>query len=102
MKSKVSSLKQEVIISYDQLTVLIGERINPTGKKKLTTALQAGDLKLICQEALAQVKFRADILDINIGSSGVDEVTLLPQYVLVALIRGPLRHLSRRTVVNPS
>ena len=78
METKVSSLKKEVVISHDQPTVLIGERINPTGKKKLAAALQASDLKLVCQEALAQVEAGADILDINVGSSEVDEVTLLP------------------------
>jgi len=78
METKVSSLKKEVVISHDQPTVLIGERINPTGKKKLVAALQARDLKLVCQQALAQVEAGADILDINVGSSEVDEVTLLP------------------------
>ena len=78
METKVSSLKKEVVISHDQPTVLIGERINPTGKKKMVAALQARDLKLVCQQALAQVEAGADILDINVGSSEVDEVTLLP------------------------
>jgi len=78
METKVSSLKKEVVISHDQPTVLIGERINPTGKKKLAAALQASDLKLICQKALAQVEAGADILDINVGLSEVDEVILLP------------------------
>jgi len=81
METKVSSVNKEVIIGHDRPTALIGERINPTGKKKLAAALQAGDLGLVCQEALAQVKAGADILDINVGSSGVDEVSLLPQAV---------------------
>ena len=55
MESKVSSLNKEVNIGHDRPTVLIGARINPTGKKKLAAALQAGDLELVCQEALAQV-----------------------------------------------
>ena len=81
MKTRVSSVNKEIIIGHDQPTVLIGERINPTGREKLAAALQAGDLKLVCQEALAQVKAGADILDVNVGSSDVDEVTLLPQAV---------------------
>jgi len=81
VETKVSSVNKEVIIGHDRPTALIGERINPTGKKKLATALQAGDLKLVCQEALAQVKAGADILDVNVGSSEVDEVSLLPQVV---------------------
>jgi len=81
METKVSSAKKEIIIGYDRPTVLIGERINPTGKKKLAAALQTGDMAFICQEALAQVKAGADILDVNVGSSGIDEVSLLPQAV---------------------
>lgn len=81
METKVSSINKEVIIGYDRPTVLIGERINPTGKKKLAAALQAGDLELVRQEALAQVKAGADILDVNVGSADVDEVSLLPQAV---------------------
>jgi len=81
MKTRVSSLNKEVIIGHDRPTVLIGERINPTGKKKLAVALQAGDLELVCQEALAQVEAGADILDVNVGSSEIDEVTLLPRAV---------------------
>ena len=81
METKVSSVNKEVIIGHDRPTALIGERINPTGKKKLAAALQAGDLELVCQEAVAQVKAGADILDVNVGASGVDEVSLLPQAV---------------------
>ena len=81
METKVSSVNKEVIIGHDWPTALIGERINPTGKKKLAAALQAGELGLVCQEALAQVKAGADILDVNASSSDVDEVSLLPQAV---------------------
>ena len=81
METKVSSINEEVIIGYDRPTVLIGERINPTGKKKLAAALQAGDLELVRQEALAQVEAGADILDVNVGSPDVDELSLLPQAV---------------------
>jgi 5-methyltetrahydrofolate--homocysteine methyltransferase len=81
METRVSSLKKEVIIGDDQPTVLIGERINPAGKKKLAEALKAGDLEIVCQEALAQVQAGADILDVNVGTFGVDEVTLLPKAV---------------------
>jgi 5-methyltetrahydrofolate--homocysteine methyltransferase len=81
METRVSSPTREVIISDDQPTALIGERINPTGKKKLAEALKAGDLEIIRKEALAQAEAGADILDINVGTFGVDEVTLLPQAV---------------------
>lgn len=81
MQTRVSSSKKEVVIGDDQPTVLIGERINPAGKKRLAEALKAGDLDIVCSEALAQVQAGADILDVNVGTFGVDEVTLLPQAV---------------------
>lgn len=81
METKVSSPSKEVIIGDSQPTVLIGERINPTGKKKLAEALKAGSLDMIRKEALAQVQAGADILDVNAGAFGVDEVVLLPKAV---------------------
>jgi 5-methyltetrahydrofolate--homocysteine methyltransferase len=81
METRVSSPTREVIIGDDQPTVLIGERINPAGKKKLAEALKAGNLEIVRSEALAQAQAGADILDVNVGTFGVDEVTLLPQAV---------------------
>ncbi len=81
MQTRVSSPTKEVIIGDDQPTVLIGERINPAGKKKLGEALKAGDLEIVRREALAQVQAGADIIDVNVGTFGVDEVALLPKAV---------------------
>jgi 5-methyltetrahydrofolate--homocysteine methyltransferase len=81
METRVSSPTKEVVISYAQPTVLIGERINPAGKKKLQEALKAGNLDIVRSEALAQVQAGADILDVNVGAFGVDEVALLPKAV---------------------
>ncbi len=81
METRISSAMSEVIIGHDRPTVLIGERINPTGKKKMAEALKAGNLEIVRNEALAQVQAGADILDINVSTFGVDEVTLLPQAV---------------------
>jgi len=81
METKVSSPSKEVIIGDSRSTVLIGERINPAGKKKLAEALKAGDLDVVRKEALAQVQAGADILDVNVGTFGVDEVALLPRAV---------------------
>ncbi len=78
METRISSPTKEVIISDERPTVLIGERINPTGKKRLTAALQAGDMTTVQEEATAQVKAGADILDVNVGVAGLDEVILLP------------------------
>jgi 5-methyltetrahydrofolate--homocysteine methyltransferase len=85
METKVSSPSNEVVIGDNQPTVLIGERINPTGKKKLAEALKAGDLEIVRKEAVAQVQAGADIIDVNVGAFGADEVTLLPKAVQAVL-----------------
>ncbi len=85
METKVSSAKKEVIIAITRPTVLIGERINPTGKKKLAEALKAGDLEVVRQEAIAQVAAGADIIDVNVNAPGVDDVAMLPQAVKVLM-----------------
>lgn len=81
METRISSVTKEVIIGDDQPTVLIGERINPTGRKKLAEALKVGNLEIVGREALAQVQAGADIIDVNVSTFGVDEVTLFPQAV---------------------
>jgi len=81
METRVTSPSKEVIIGDNQPTVLIGERINPTGKKKLAEALKAGDLEIVRKEALAQVQAGADIIDVNVGVFGIDEASLLPKAV---------------------
>jgi len=85
VETRISSATKEVVISYNLPTRLIGERINPTGKKKLAAALEAGDLEMVRREALAQVAAGADILDINVGTPAVDEVTLLPEVVQLVM-----------------
>lgn len=85
MQTRVSSQNKEVIIGDDQPTVLIGERINPAGKKKLAEALKAGDLEIVRREALAQTEAGADIIDVNVATFGVDEVSLLPRAVEVVM-----------------
>lgn len=81
METRISSTQKEIIIGDEQPTVLIGERINPAGKKKLSEALRAGNLEVVRREALTQVEAGADILDVNVGTFGVDEAALLPQAV---------------------
>ena len=81
METRVSSATREVIIGEGQPTMIIGERINPTGKKKMTEALNNGNLDVIREMALAQAEAGADILDVNVGTPGVDEISLLPQAV---------------------
>lgn len=92
MKTRLFTTKREVIIGDDQPTVLIGERINPTGKKKMSEALKSGDLEIVRQEALAQVQAGADMLDVNAAIFGVDERELLPQIIqsVLELVDVPL------------
>ncbi|MFH1646581.1 MAG: dihydropteroate synthase [Chloroflexota bacterium] len=85
METRVSSATKEVIIADNRPTVLIGERINPTGKKKLAEALKAGDLTVVRDEAIAQVAAGADIIDVNVSAPGVDEVVMLARAVKVVM-----------------
>lgn len=85
METKISSTKKQIIIGDELPTVLIGERINPSGKKRMSEALKAGDLEIVRKEAIAQVEAGADVLDVNVGTFGVDEVRLLPQAVKLVM-----------------
>lgn len=59
----------------------VGERINPTGKKKLSAELAAGQTGTIREEALGQAAAGADLLDVNVGVAGLDETVQLPRVV---------------------
>ena len=85
METILKSARQTVIISPEKPTVLIGERINPTGKKRLTAVLSGGNLDIVRTEAEAQVEAGADVLDVNVGAIGVDEVDLLPKAVRLVM-----------------
>ncbi|MBC8450525.1 MAG: dihydropteroate synthase [Chloroflexi bacterium] len=85
METVLKGTGKKVVIGDGRPTVIIGERINPTGKKKLAAALVAGDLEVVRQEALAQLAAGADVLDVNVGVAGVDEVDLLPQAVRLVM-----------------
>lgn len=76
----VTSAQQMVSLPEGEACIaVIGERINPTGKKKLKAALQAGDVDYLVAEAAAQQRAGADILDVNVGVPGLDEPALLSQ-----------------------
>jgi 5-methyltetrahydrofolate--homocysteine methyltransferase len=85
MQTTLSSATRTVIVGDDQPTRLIGERINPTGRKKLSAALAAGDLAVLRQEAITQVEAGADILDVNVGAAGIDDVKMLPQAIQIVM-----------------
>lgn len=73
----VSSTTKTVEIDRANPTVIIGERINPTGRKKVLAALQEGDFEIVRQDAVKQVEAGAPMLDVNAGVPGADEPVLL-------------------------
>ncbi|MBM3190694.1 MAG: pterin-binding protein [Chloroflexi bacterium] len=81
METVVRSSAREVIIGPEHPVAMIGERINPTGKKRLAAALVERDMGRVRQLALSQVEEGAAILDVNVGAAGVDEVEVLPMAV---------------------
>jgi len=85
METILKSAQKTVVISPERPTVLIGERINPTGRKRLSAALEEGSLEIVRLEAEAQVQAGADVLDVNVGVVTVDEVALLPRAVRLVM-----------------
>ena len=81
----VSSKTQNVEINRANPTVIIGERINPTGRKKMLKALQDGDFDMVRQDAKSQVDAGARILDVNAGVPGADEPALLKQVMATVM-----------------
>ena len=77
----VSSEKQEVTIGFDQPFCVIGERINPTGRKLLATEMAAGDYSRVKSDALAQGDAGAVVLDVNAGIPLADEPRILAEII---------------------
>ena len=75
----IASKTTRVEINRDKPTVIIGERINPTGRKKVLAALEAGDFDIVRSDAVSQVRAGARVLDINAGVPLADEPALLQQ-----------------------
>ena len=67
-------------VTVDGITV-VGERINPTGKKRFQQALREGDMNYVLEQAVSQAEAGAQILDVNVGAPGVDEPALMEQVV---------------------
>ena len=79
-------------VTVDGITV-VGERINPTGKKRFQQALREGDMNYVLEQAVSQAEAGAQILDVNVGAPGVDEPVLMEQVVkaLQSVTRLPLQ-----------
>jgi 5-methyltetrahydrofolate--homocysteine methyltransferase len=77
----ISSATKEVVIGFDRPFVIIGERINPTGRKKLAEEMKNGDFSRVEKDALAQVAAGAQMLDVNAGIPLADEPAILAKTV---------------------
>jgi len=82
----ISSASKEVVIGFDRPFVVIGERINPTGRKLLAAEMKAGDFSRVEADAVAQVAAGAHVLDVNAGIPLADEPALLAR--AVKLVQG--------------
>lgn len=81
MQTTISSASREVVIGGDQPFCVIGERINPTGRRLFAEQLRAGDLSRIEQDVAEQVAGGADVLDVNMGVPLTDEADLLSRAI---------------------
>jgi 5-methyltetrahydrofolate--homocysteine methyltransferase len=92
LATMLKSASKTVKIHRDEPTTIIGERINPTGRKQVLEALAAESFDLIRRDAVSQVEAGAAVLDVNAGVPGLDEVSLLPRLVeeVMAVVDVPL------------
>lgn len=81
MDTILKSDKKEVVIGIDKPFVMIGEKINPTGIKKLGQALVEKNMDYVKQLAIRQVAWGADVLDVNVGHPQIDEAEIIPMVV---------------------
>ncbi len=77
MDTVLESASRKVVIGPDKPFVIIGERVNPTGRKALAAQLEAGDFSTVEQDAVSQVEAGAAMLDVNAGVPGADEAKML-------------------------
>ncbi len=77
----ISSASKEVVIGFERPFVIIGERINPTGRKVLAAEMAAGDYTRVRSDAIAQVESGARMLDVNAGIPLVDEPAILAEAI---------------------
>lgn len=82
MKTILRGALKEITIDTDGPVVIIGESINPTRRKKLVTTLQENDFGYLLELAGSQIMAGAEVLDVNVGFPGVDDVRLLPAAVI--------------------
>jgi 5-methyltetrahydrofolate--homocysteine methyltransferase len=85
MHTILKSNSKEVIIGHDRPFVVIGEKLNPTGLKKLGQALVEQNFEYVKRLAQRQVAWGAEVLDVNVGHPQIDEVAIMPRVVEAVL-----------------
>ena len=116
MKTELTSKTKKAVFDTEGPFVIIGEKINPTGRKKLAAALKEGNLDYVRELAEKQVAAGADVLDVNVGVPGIDDVALIQQVVKLladefdvplcldspnpAALAAALPHCPGRTLIN--
>ncbi len=92
MHTILKSNTKEVIIGHDKPFVIIGEKLNPTGLKKLGQALVEQNFEYVKQLAQRQVAWGAEVLDVNVGHPQIDEVAIMPRVVeaVLSVVDAPL------------
>src|SRR5664280_3336488 len=81
MQTILRGISNKVTIDTNGPVIIIGECINPTRRKKLVSTLQEGNFEYVLELAESQIRAGADVLDVNVGFPGVDDVKLLPETV---------------------
>ncbi len=89
-RTVIESKSKTAIIGFDQPFCVIGERINPTGRKKLAAELEAGDFSTVEADALAQAAAGATVLDINSGAVFTNKMAEDPRYADNNFVEPPL------------
>ena len=84
LATRLRSATREAVISHESAFTIIGERINPTGRRIFQEQLRAGDLSAVERDVRAQVEGGADVLDINMGVPLTDEADLLARTITMA------------------
>jgi 5-methyltetrahydrofolate--homocysteine methyltransferase len=97
METRLSSRGREVVISIDRPFVIIGERINPTGRKVLAAEMKEGRMDRVRSDARAQAEAGAHMLDVNAGIPAIDEPALL-----VAAIKAVMEVTDRPICIDSS
>jgi 5-methyltetrahydrofolate--homocysteine methyltransferase len=82
MRTILTGKTKEVIIDTEGPVIIIGESINPTRRKKLVATLQKNNFDYVLELAESQIRAGADVLDVNVGFPGVNDVKLLPEAVI--------------------